>query len=144
MFLSSIFQLTSKGLSLYDITSNVTIDKAVIKSTKHHGVHLSPVYDKDHGTVVAHMTSTLRFCDASKAHFVKPGETYHFFNYDAVSLFRCRRTIKTVFGYSIDLFIKTTVKSNKILATFYDSENIDTSGQIGTFRGSHKVCIPLL
>ena len=139
--------MRSSGISLYDITSNVTIDKSVIKSTNLHAIHLSPVYREADNNQIRIMTSTFRFCDASDYHYIKPGEVYYFFGYEASDQFGCRRWIKTDSGYSIKLHVSTAPtrrNTPNIKAAFYEGEEISTDQRIATFTGNPKLSIVII
>ena len=139
--------MRSSGISLYDITSNVTIDKSVIKSTNLHAIHLSPVYREGDNNQIRIMTSTFRFCDASDYHYIKPGEVYYFFGYEASDQFGCRRWIKTDSGYSITLHVSTAPtrrNTPNIKASFYEGDEISTDQRIATFTGKPKLSIIIL
>ena len=51
----------SNGISLYDITSNVTIDKSVVKDVTQNGIQLSPSFEGFSVFVPSGIMSTFRY-----------------------------------------------------------------------------------
>ena len=143
--------MKESGISFFDVTANVTLDRVVVTDTARDGITLTPTYHGDQLILNDIIYPTLRLCDTNVNMFVKPGVEYKFFKSSASYWSGCIRRFETEERYAIRLTMKaeTTSYYAVLAADFYDGNHVDIKNRIGQFKVYRKgrgpqVCVTKL
>ena len=128
--------MKGSGISFFDVTANVTLDRVVVTDTARDGITLTPTCHGDQLILSDIIYPTLRLCDTNVNMFVKPGVDYKFFPLSASYWSGCIRRFETEERYAIRLTMKaeTTSYSAVLAADFYEGNNVDIKNRIGQFK----------